>query len=374
MLGFTIQQSAFDNLLCKISLNAHLPKHLPISRPSGTIPSVSVHRTAEAAASMYRYVLIRLLAMAPTILGAGIIVFFVMRIIPGDVCLAKWVDFGQDLDPALLELCRDNLGLNDPLDIQFVDFLGRILTLDLGVSLWNGETVAVEIGPRAALSLQLAVMSTVISVLLAVPLGIVCALRRNSWIDYCIRLFSIAGVAVPSFWLGTLIILGLLILTQSWTGTPWMPPIVYVSPFVDLLANLSQLIWPAIAVGYRYCSITLRMTRSAILDVLQEDYVRTARAKGLTEKAIVTRHALGNAFLPVLTLIGSEFAFLMGGLVVVEQVFNLNGLGALLLQSVENQDFPVIEVLVMLIVGVFVLVNFTVDLLYTWLDPRIRYN
>ena len=153
-----------------------------------------------------------------------------------------------------------------------------------------------------------------------------------------------------------------------------MPPILYVSPFVDLATNLSQLIWPAIAVGYRYCSITLRMTRSAVLDVLQEDFVRTARAKGVTEQAIVTRHALGNALLPVLTLVGSEFAFLMGGLVVVEQVFNLNGLGALLILAVENRDFPVIEVLVMLITSVFVLVNFAVDLLYTWLDPRIRYN
>ena len=323
---------------------------------------------------MYQYILIRILAMVPTIFGAGVIVFFVMRIIPGDVCLAKWVDFGQDLDPKLLELCRENLGLNDPLQDQFFDFMSRVLSLDLGISLWNGERVAVEILPRAALSLQLAVMSTVISVLLAVPLGIVCALRQNSWIDYCIRLFSIVGVAIPSFWLGTIIILGLLILTQSWTGTPWMPPIVYVSPFVDITANLSQLIWPAIAVGYRYCSITLRMTRSAVLEVLQEDYVRTARAKGVTEKAIVVRHALRNAFLPILTLISSEFAFLMGGLVVIEQVFNLNGLGALLIQSIDNQDFPVIEVLVMLIVSVFVLVNFAVDLLYTWLDPRIRYN
>ena len=189
-----------------------------------------------------------------------------------------------------------------------------------------------------------------------------------------VRIFSIAGIAIPSFWLGILIILGLLIFSQAWFGEPWMPPIEYVSPFEDLIANLSQLIWPAVAVGYRYSSATMRMTRSALLEVLREDYIRTARAKGLEEKVVINRHALKNAFLPVVTVIGIEFAFLMGGLVVTEQVFNLNGLGRLLIESVLYQDYNMIQALVMLMVVVFVCVNFAVDLLYAWLDPRIRYS
>jgi peptide/nickel transport system permease protein len=188
-----------------------------------------------------------------------------------------------------------------------------------------------------------------------------------------VRGFSIAGIAMPSFWLGILIILGLLITTQAWFGTAWMPPIDYVSPFEDPMANLSQLIWPAAATGYRYSAVITRMTRSSLLEVLREDYVRTARAKGLLEKVIINRHALKNALLPVVTLIGIEFAFFMGGLVVTEQVFNLNGIGKLFVDSVLNLDFNMTQQLVMLVALIFVMTNFLVDILYAWLDPRIRY-
>ena len=218
------------------------------------------------------------------------------------------------------------------------------------------------------------ILSAYAAILIAIPLGVISAVKQNTWIDYVVRIFSIAGVAMPSFWLGILIILGLLIFSQARFGEPWMPPIEYVSPFEDLIANLSQLIWPAVAVGYRYSSVTMRMTRSALLEVLREDYIRTARAKGLEEKVVINRHALKNAFLPVVTVIGIEFAFLMGGLVVTEQVFNLNGLGRLLIESVLYQDYNMIQALVMLMVVVFVCVNFAVDLLYAWLDPRIRYS
>jgi len=197
--------------------------------------------------------------------------------------------------------------------------------------------------------------------------------RQNTWLDYCVRAFSIAGIAIPSFWLGIMIILGLLIFTQAWFGTPWMPPIEYVPIWVDPLANLSQLIWPALATGYRYSAVATRMTRSALLEVLREDYIRTARAKGLMEKLIINRHALKNSMLPVVTVIGIEFAFLMGGLVVTEQVFNLNGLGKLFVESVTNQDFSMTQALVMLVVCVFIFTNFVVDIMYAWLDPRIRY-
>jgi peptide/nickel transport system permease protein len=179
---------------------------------------------------------------------------------------------------------------------------------------------------------------------------------------------------MPSFWLGIIIILGLLITTQHWFGEPWMPPIEYVPIWEDPGQNLLQLIWPAIATGYRYSAVATRMTRSALLEVLREDYIRTARAKGLVEKLIINRHALRNSMLPVVTIVGIEFAFLMGGLVVTEQVFNLNGLGKLFVESVLNHDFALTQALVMLVALIFVITNFIVDLIYAMLDPRIRYS
>ena len=323
---------------------------------------------------MNQYILKRVLLTIPTVVGAAVIVFFLLRIIPGDVCEVRLLDMGMNADLELIALCRTNLGLNDPLFVQFIRFLTGLLTFDLGTSMWTGNLISMEIGLRFKLSLQLAIMATVISISIAIPLGIISAVKQDTWIDYLVRTVSIAGVAMPSFWIGMLIILGLLILTQAWSGNPWMPPIGYVSPFEDPIANLSQLIWPAIAVGYRYSAVTTRMTRSALLEVIREDYIRTARANGLPEALVINHHALKNAFFPVLTVIGTELAFLMRGLVVTEQVFNLNGLGRLLLESVLNEDYPVTQALVMIIAAVFVFVNLAVDLLYAWLDPRIRYS
>ena len=312
--------------------------------------------------------------MVPTLLGAGILVFFLMRVLPGDICLVRWVDYGMNLDPALLELCRNQLGLNAPLLTQFLKFIGGGLTLDFGESMWTGRPILEEFELRFALSLQVAVMATIFSILIAVPLGVVAALKQNTWIDYIVRIISIAGVAVPSFWLGILIILGLLIASQNIFGEPWLPPIEYVSPLDDFRKNISQLVWPALATGYRYSAVVARMTRSALLDVLREDYVRTAYAKGMPPRRIVSRHALRNAFLPVITIIGMEFSFFIGGLVVTEQVFNLNGLGRLMVDSVLYSDYTVIQALTMVIVAVFVLINFAIDILYARLDPRIRYT
>ena len=311
--------------------------------------------------------------MIPTLFGAAVLVFLVMRMVPGDVCEIRFAGTGLYADPEAIEICQQNLGLDQPKYIQFVDFITGYFTFDLGVSMWTGRAVTEEIGLRFKLSLEIAILATVISVLIAIPLGTISAVKQDTWIDYSVRGFSIAGIAMPSFWLGILIILGLLIYTQKWFGVAWMPPIDYVSPFEDPLANLSQLIWPAVATGYRYSAVITRMTRSSLLEVLREDYVRTARAKGLLEKVIINRHALKNAMLPVVTIIGIEFAFLMGGLVVTEQVFNLNGLGKLFVDSVLNLDFNLTQQLVMLVALIFLLVNFLVDILYAWLDPRIRY-
>ena len=323
---------------------------------------------------MYQYIVKRILLAVPTLLGAAIFVFFLLRMIPGDICELKMAGEGGYFDIEALATCRANLGIDKPIFLQFTDFLWGFIRFDLGTSMWTGQPIGYEIGLRFELSLQVAIMATVVSVVIAIPLGTISAVKQDTWIDYLVRTFSIAGIAMPSFWLGILIILGLLIGTQAWLGEPWMPPIQYVPIWVDPGYNMSMLIWPALATGYRYAAVATRMTRSTLLEVLREDYVRTARAKGLLEKVIINRHALKNALLPVVTVIGIEFAFLMGGLVVTEQVFNLNGLGNLLVQSVTSVDYTMTQGIVMVIVLVFVITNFFVDILYAWLDPRIRYS
>jgi peptide/nickel transport system permease protein len=258
--------------------------------------------------------------------------------------------------------------------VQFVNFDSGFFTGDFGISMWSGKPVASEIAARFPVSLEIAIMAVVVANLIAIPLGTISALKQNSPIDLAIRVFSIAGLATPSFWLGILFILAILNISQAAFGAPWMPPIDYVPIWKDPLRNLSMVIFPALTVGYRTSAVTMRMTRSAMLEVLREDYIRTARAKGLIERLIINRHALKNALLPVVTLIGIEAAFLIGGLVVTEQVFNLNGIGRLFVQSVQNQDYTMTQALVMLVVAAFVLTNTVVDLLYAWLDPRIRYR
>ena len=323
---------------------------------------------------MYTYIVKRMLMLFPTLFGAAVIIFLLLRLIPGDVCLLKFGGEGGYVDPEEIAQCQDLLGLSDPKIKQFYDYISGLVTFDLGKSMWTQQDVTHEIAIRFPLSLQIAIMATLVSILIAVPLGVISAAKQNTLIDYFVRAISIAGIAMPSFWLGIVIILGLLIATQAWTGVPWMPPIFYKPIWVDPAHNLSQLIWPALATGYRYSSVATRMTRSAMLDVLREDYVRTARAKGLIEKVIISKHALKNAMLPVVTVIGIEFAFLMGGLVVTEQVFNLNGVGKLFVESVTQADYTLTQSLVMLVVFIYVVINFLVDLMYAWLDPRIRYS
>jgi len=323
---------------------------------------------------MLTYIVKRLLLVIPTLLGAAVLVFLLMRAIPGDVCVLRLASGGGSIDPTVLNNCRAEIGTDQPMIVQFLAFVKGLAMLDFGKSMWTGRPIIEEVGLRFQLSLQVAIMATLTAILLAIPLGTISAVRQNTWIDYVVRAFSIAGVAMPSFWLGILIILGILITSKAWFGVSWMPPITYVPIWIDPLTNLSMLIWPALATGYRYSAVATRMTRSAMLEVLREDYVRTARAKGVFRKLIVRRHALRNALLPVITIIGIEFAFLMGGLVVTEQVFNLNGLGKLFVESISNHDYNMTQALVMLVVAIFALTNLLVDILYAWLDPRIRYS
>jgi peptide/nickel transport system permease protein len=247
-----------------------------------------------------------------------------------------------------------------------------MVTFDLGDSMWSGKPVISEIAARFPVSLEIAIVATLLAVTLAIPLGTISALKQNSLLDLVVRSFSIAGLATPSFWIGIMSILIVLDLTQAISGHPWMPPIDYVPIWKDPLRNLSIVMLPAITIGYRYSAVSMRMTRSAMLEVLREDYMRTARAKGLINRIIINRHALKNAMLPVVTVIGIEFAFLIGGLVVTEQVFNINGIGRLMVLSVQNQDYTLTQALVILTVTIAVLSNLVVDLVYAWLDPRIR--
>jgi len=306
--------------------------------------------------------------------GAAAMVFVLMRLIPGDVCVIRMGSGGAHVDQSAVDLCHQQLGLNDPMIVQFFHFLLNYVTFDFGNSMWSGNPVTQEIATRLPVSLEVAIMATVIAVLLAIPLGTISAMRENTALDHVVRVVAIAGIATPSFWLGIMSLILVLNVSAMTTGKPWLPPIDYVPLWQDPIRNLSMVLLPAITVGYRYSAVTMRLTRSAMLEVMREDYIRTARAKGLLEQIIINRHALKNALLPVVTLIGIEFAFLIGGLVITEQVFNLNGIGRLLVQAVQNQDNVLAQALVMLVVAVFVFTNLVVDLLYAWLDPRIRYS
>jgi len=304
--------------------------------------------------------------MIPTIVGVAVITFVVMRLVPGDIVALRYA--GSSVPQDVIDQERHILGLDKPMLVQFVDWMTSAARLDFGQSLWTGHAVIDEVWTRLPLSLELAVVATFFAILIALPLGVMAAVRQDTWVDYTIRIVSVGGLAMPSFWIGIMLVL------TTITLFGWAPPLVFTPFTEDPVANLSQLVLPAISVGYRYSAVSMRMTRSTLLDVLREDYVRTARAKGLRDTLVVVRHALRNALLPVITVVSLEFAFLIGGLVVTEQVFNLNGIGKLLVDAVAHRDYPLIQALVLLLAAVFVLVNFAVDLLYVVLDPRIRYS
>jgi peptide/nickel transport system permease protein len=315
-----------------------------------------------------KYLIKRFLLMLPTLFGVALVTFLLIRVIPGDVVELRYSGDRGAVSQEILDKERARIGLDKPVWQQFLTWIGGVIRLDFGTSMWTGAPIWEEIKLRFTLSLQLAIMATLVAVILAIPLGVLSALKQDTWIDYSVRIFSIAGLAMPSFWLGIVLILVMLVVFK------WLPPMVYTPFWQNPAQNLAQLIWPALAVGYRYSAVATRMTRSAMLEVLREDYIRTARAKGLMQKLILSRHALKNAMLPVLTVVALEFAFLIGGLVVTEQVFNLNGIGLLFVQAVAHRDYTLLQALIMLVAGSFIIVNFVMDIAYAWLDPRIRYR
>jgi peptide/nickel transport system permease protein len=317
---------------------------------------------------MYQYIIKRILLMFPTLFGVALITFVLLRMVPGDIVQLKLAGDGGRVDESVLQQERAKLGLDKPIAVQFVEWALGAIHFDFGLSMWTGRPIVHEVGTRLELSLQLTIMASVIATLLAIPLGALAALRQDTWVDYAIRLFSIGGLALPGFWVGIITILALLVFFH------YLPPLTFTSLFTNPTENLSMLIWPALTVGYRYSAVATRMTRSTLIEVMRDDYVRTARAKGLAEQFVVLRHAMRNALLPVVTVIGLEFAFLLGGLLVTEQVFNLNGIGKLMVDAVAHRDYTMTQALIMLIATTFVVINFIIDLLYVVLDPRISYS
>ncbi len=317
---------------------------------------------------MLAYAIRRILLVIPTLLAVAVLVFFVLRVVPGDIVEIKLAAEGGIISAEEIQKEKERLGLDDPIMVQFYKYMIGLPRGDLGISLWTENNVTDEIVSRIGLSLELAILSTIMAIIIAFPLGTISALYRGSFIDYVIRIITIGGIAVPSFWFGMLLIMLILATFGN------LPPLGTISIFEDPKTNLHQMIWPALSVGYRYSSVVARMLRSSILEVLSEDYIRTARAKGVFERIVIVKHGMRNALLPTVTVIGLEFAFLLAGLVVTESVFNLNGIGKLFVDSVVRNDMNLLQGLVLTVATGFVLVNLFIDLLYAALDPRIRYQ
>jgi peptide/nickel transport system permease protein len=301
-----------------------------------------------------------------TLFGMSVVIFVLMRLAPGDIVDILFAAAGY-VNEADKKLIMKELGIDRPIWAQYVAWLGDIFSGDLGKSYRYDQPAWDVIRPLLPVTVELAVLATVISVLIGVPAGVISAVRQDSTLDYVLRVVSLAGLSMPAFWLGMVIILTLVM----WTG--WIPPLTYVSPRDNLGIHLVQFLLPALAVGYRSSALLMRITRSSLLEVLREDYIRTARAKGQGERLVIWRHAFKNAVLPVVTVIGVEFAFLIGGLVVTETVFNLPGVARFLVQAILWRDYPIVQNLVLLIAVVVILSNLAVDLLYGWFDPRVRY-
>ena len=316
---------------------------------------------------MKTYVAQRLVIALLTLLGMSVVIFALLRLAPGDIVDILFSTAGY-VSPSEKQAIMKELGIDRPYWVQYVDWIRQMLTGDLGKSYRYDQPAWQIIRPLVPVTLELAALSTLFAVLIGVPTGVISAVRQDTTLDYVLRLFSLAGLSMPAFWLAMVIILCLV------TWLAWIPPLSYVSPFEDLKLHAVQFLLPALAVGYRSSALIMRITRSSLLEVMREDYIRTAWAKGQTGRVVIWRHALKNALLPVVTVIGIEFAFLIGGLVVTETVFNLPGVARFLVQAILWRDYPIVQNLVMFIAVVVILSNLLVDMLYGVLDPRVRYG
>jgi peptide/nickel transport system permease protein len=313
---------------------------------------------------MRSYLLRRLGLMLVTLVGISMLIFVLLRLVPGDVADVLF-DASGFVDPAQKQKIETDLGLNKPIFVQYLNWIGGLARGDLGYSYVTEKPTIEEIAPRIPITAKLAGVALVFSIVIGVPLGVISAVRQNSFIDYTLRVASLVGLSLPSFWLGLLV---MMLLVAQFGFLP-----MYTNEPRSFWEALLLFIIPGAVVGVRSSTLVMRLTRSSMLEILHQDFIRTARAKGASHWAVNYRHALGNALLPVVTIIGIETSFLIGGLVVTETVFNIPGIARFLVEAIRWRDYPVVQNLVMLIAFVVVAVNFLVDLAYFWLDPRIEF-
>jgi peptide/nickel transport system permease protein len=314
---------------------------------------------------MLRFILRRLILLVPVIAIVGTIVFVLIHLTPGDPAA---VILGPDATADQIESLRERLGLNEPLYVQYVEWFAGAMRLDFGESIFLGQPVTEALMDRAQPTLLLTFYALTIQVVIAIPFGVISAVKHNSVIDRVLMVISISGAAIPSFFLGIMLILFFAVRLQ------WLPSGGYTSITEDPVQHFKQMILPAFALGFTSAGLLARLVRSSMLDVLQEDFIRTAKAKGLPQRVMVVRHALRNALIPAITVIGYSLGGLLGGAVVTETVFTIPGMGRLVVQSVARRDFPVIQGAILIIAAIYVLANLLVDVLYVYIDPRVRYG
>jgi peptide/nickel transport system permease protein len=311
------------------------------------------------------YILRRLVLLLPVLLIVGVVVFILVHLTPGDPAA---VMLGPEASNEQVQQLRDQLGLNDPFYIQFVDWVGGAIHLDFGNSIFLNMPVTTALWQRAQPTGLLTLYALIVSLLIGVPAGVIAAVRRNSWIDRALMALSVSGAAMPSFYLAILLIL-LFAVTLH-----WLPSGGYVSIIDNPVQHFKRMLMPAFSLGFAQAALLARLIRSSMLDVIREDYIRTAYAKGLARRRVITLHALRNGLIPAITVVGSSLGALLGGAVITETVFTLPGMGQLVVQSVLRRDFPVIQGAVMVIAAIYVLANLLVDVLYIYIDPRVRYG
>jgi peptide/nickel transport system permease protein len=319
---------------------------------------------------MRKYIARRLLLFVPSLLGASLLIFVLLRLVPGDIAEIIVYQAGSEssaIQQKQVQQIRTELGLDRPVAEQYLRWLGHAALGDFGYSYVQRRPVSQIVRERFPRSLELAVLTLVVAVVWAVPLGVISAARQNTWVDHLVRVVSISGLSLPIFFTGVLILYALVRFFR------WLPPLEFVSLFDDPVENLKQLVWPTLAQAYYISAPIMRLTRSQMLEVVRQDYVRTARAKGLGHYAVVYRHALRNSLLPVVTFIGWWGGRLLGGIVIMEIIFAVPGMGTALVQAVNYRDYPTVQAIVFVMALIFLSLNLLVDVLYGWLDPRIRY-
>jgi peptide/nickel transport system permease protein len=312
------------------------------------------------------YILRRLIATIPVLILVTFGAFALIRIIPGDLATLK---LGADATPAEIREYQERLGLTDPIPVQYVRWLGNTLRGDLGESQWEFRPVTEVVKDKFPVTMELAFLAIAVSTVIAIPFGIVSAVRQDSWLDQTLRFIAVLFLAIPVFWLGVLLIT----LPSIWFN--WKPPLTgYVHLWEDPIANLQRMIWPALVIGASSAALVMRLMRSSLLEVLRQDYIRTAWAKGLQERSVIYRHALKGAMIPVITILGLQLSILLGGTVIAEQIFSLPGMGRSMLGAILQRDYELVQSYVFIFAVIYLLMNLLVDLVYGYLDPRIRYG